>query len=137
MTTNVQIISDALRDINVISEIDSPSAEQGSHALRQLNHMMDLWRLDDCDLGYFKQTSTTATCPIPEWSEGGVKSGLALFLATTYGASLSPEFVVKAEELINAVKRRCLIEKLEGADMSHLPIGDGKRRRGNSILTDQ
>ena len=38
--TNLKVIEDALRDINVISEIDSASFEQGSYALRKLNQMM-------------------------------------------------------------------------------------------------
>lgn len=135
MTTNVSIIADALRDIGVISEAESPSAEDGSFALRQLNDLMDQWLIDECGLGYFKQTSTTATCPIPPWAEGGVKAGLALFMAPNYGASLSAEFVAKATMLVNAVKRKCLLEQMEGADMSHMPVGDGRRTR--SILTDQ
>ncbi|MFM2115592.1 MAG: hypothetical protein RI908_1333, partial [Actinomycetota bacterium] len=41
MATNLEIITDALRELNVISEIDTPSAEQGAHALRKLNDLLE------------------------------------------------------------------------------------------------
>lgn len=136
MATNLIVITDALRDIGVINEVETPSAEQGSHALRQLNNLMSQWLEDDCDLGYFTQTSTADTCPIPPWAEGGVKAGLALFLAPTYGKSVSAEFVAKAESLISTVQRKCLVEKMRAANMDFMPMGEGNRYRGRSILTD-
>ena len=47
MATNSEIITDALREINVISEVDSASAEQGSTGLTKLNRMIALWRVQD------------------------------------------------------------------------------------------
>lgn len=125
MSTNLEIIEDALRDINVIAETDSATAEQGSYALRKLNQLMGLWKLSDIDLGYFEQTSTSADCPIPDWSEGAVIASLAVILAPKYGASVSPELAAVADAAVNVVARTLINDKLTNTDMSHLPTGEG------------
>ena len=134
MTTNLTIIEDALRDINVISEIDSASAEQGQFCLRRLNQMMEMWKEEDIDIGWFSQTSTADTIPIPDWAELGVTSALAIACAPNYGASISAELAAIADVTVNTIKRKSLSEKLENADMSHLPAGAGRGVRHN-ILT--
>lgn len=122
--TNVQLISDALRELNVISEIDTPSAEQGSHALRKLNQMLATWEVDGVSLGYYEQTSTAATCPIPDWSEQGVTAKLAIQLAPTYGATISQELLDKAETGWATILRIAMNAKLKPMDASHLGSGD-------------
>ncbi len=137
MTTNLEIIEDALRDIGVISEIESASAEQGQFALRRLNLIMETWKEDDIDIGYFAQTSTVDTVPIPDWAELAVVSALAVAIAPKFGASISPELAVVIDNSVNTLKRKVLSEKLTGADMSHLPVGAGKfYRNRRNILTD-
>lgn len=135
MTTNVTIIQDALRDINVISEIDTASAEQGSFCLRRLNQMMEVWKEQDIDIGWFAQTSTTDTIPIPDWAELGVTSSLAIACAPNYGASISVELAAIADITVSTILRKSLAEKQENADMSFLPVGAGRGIRHN-ILTD-
>ena len=134
MTTNLIIIEDALRDINVISEIDSASAEQGSFCLRRLNQMMEVWKEQDIDIGWFAQTSTADTIPIPDWAELGVTNSLSILCAPNYGASVSLELAAIADVAVGVILRKSLSEKLENADMSHLPIGAGRGVRHN-ILT--
>lgn len=137
MTTNLQIIEDALRDINVISEIDTASAEQGSFCLRRLNQMMEASKEDDIDLGWFSQTSTADTIPIPDWAELGVTASLAIVCAPNYGATVSTETAVIANKFTGIIQRKSLSEKLTGANMSHLPVGAGKfSRHRRNILTD-
>ena len=134
MTTNLTIIEDALRDINVISEIDSASAEQGKFCLRRLNQMMEASKEDDIDIGWFSQASTTDTIPIPDWAELGVTASLAIVCASNYGATVSAETVAVADKFAGIVMRKSLSEKLENADLSHLPAGAGRGVRHN-ILT--
>jgi hypothetical protein len=133
MTTNLTIIEDALRDINVISEIDSASAEQGQFCLRRLNQMMEVWKEEDIDFGWFAQTSTTDTIPVPDWAELGVTATLAIACAPNYGASISAELAAIADVTVNAIKRKSLSEKLVNADMSFLPAGAGRGVRHNII----
>ena len=69
MATNLEIIENALREINVISEIDSASAEQGTHGLRKLNEMLAEWQeAKDFDIGWFDQGDTGDTFPLPRWT---------------------------------------------------------------------
>lgn len=122
--TNVSLITDALREINVISEIDTASAEQGSHALRKLNQMLFGWEVDGVKLGYYEQTSTADTCPIPDWSQKGVTAKLAIEIAPVYGATVSPELAVKADEGWSTILRISQNMRLRGMDSSHLGSSD-------------
>jgi len=125
MTTNLVIIDDALRDINVISEIETASAEQGAYALRKLNQLMEVWKEQDVNFGWFAQTATTDTIPVPDWAELGVTSALAITIASKYGATVSQETIIVAQSAIGMIKRKSISEKLDNTDMGHLPIGSG------------
>ena len=134
--TNLQVIEDALREINVISEVDNASAEQGKYALRKLNQLMEVWRENDVEVGYYKQTSTSGTCPIPDWAELGVTCALAVAIAPKYGASVSQETAVVADAAMGMISRKSISEKLDNADMSHMPHGSGRFGSGYNIETD-
>lgn len=134
MSTNLQIVTDALRSIGVLDETETPSAEQGSYCLRQLNQMMALWDVEDVTLGYFAQSSTADTCPIPDWAEQGVWGKLALKVASHFGAQVPIGTVASADEGYTVILRTLINMRLEGSDMSHMPAGTG-RLRGFNILT--
>ena len=136
MTTNLTIIGDALRDINVISEIDTVSPEQGKFGLRKLNQLMEMWKESSLDLQYFAQTSTTDTIPIPDWAELAVTHALAILMAPGMSAPISAELFALADITVNVVKIKLQSEALTHVDLSHLPAGAGYRRRRN-ILTDR
>lgn len=137
MTTNAELIDSALRELNVISEVETASAEQGKYCLRRLNQMMNLWReTKDIDLGYFNQDSTTAELPVPEWAEIAVELGLAIAVASKYGATVSVELAGVAQSSISGVQTRLMVDAKKGVDMSYLPVGSGHYGRGNNILTD-
>jgi hypothetical protein len=125
MSTNLQIIEDALRDINVISEIDTASAEQGAYGLRKLNQLMELLKERDVDLGWFAQISTAAASPIPDWAEMSITNLLSVALAPKYGATVSAELAVMVSSTANTLSRKMISEKLKNADMSHQPWGSG------------
>lgn len=126
MSTNTQLITDSLRLMKVLAEGETPSAEQASDALRSLNQMMASWEADTINLGYFAQTDTTATCPIPDWAEQGVYGKLAIRLCPEYGASLSPEALNVVDEGYTLILRRLILLGMTPADMSHLGAGGGK-----------
>jgi hypothetical protein len=136
MTTNLQIISDSLRSLNVINESETPSAEQGSLCLRELNQMMAEWAVTDMALGYAPQDSTSDTCPIPAWAESGVKYQLALKVAHYFGAEPSMSTIAGAEIGLSVIQRVLLNLKLQGVDMSHMALGAGHYSSYN-ILTGQ
>lgn len=136
MTKNLVIIEDALRDIDVIAEIESASAEQGKFCLRRLNQMMEVWKEDGINIGYFAQTSTTDTIPVPDWAELGITATLAIAIAPTFSATVSPELIAVADAAAGMILRKSLVENMTQLNMSHLPAGAGNRYRRRNILTD-
>ncbi len=134
--TNLEVIDDALREINVISEVDTASAEQGSYALRKLNQMMEVWKEEGISFGYFRQSSTAGTCPIPDWAESAVSTSLAVMCAAKYGATVSIELAAVLRSHYNMVLRKSISEKLDNTDMSHMPIGQGHFGTRYDITTD-
>lgn len=117
--TNVQIIGDALRLIGIIAETETPSAEQGEVGLRKLNQMMEAWEEEGVRLGYFAQSSTTDTCPIPAWAEKAVTGMLAVDLVTAFpGAEIGPAQAKSIDDGYQAMLRK--FTQPEHADMRGL-----------------
>lgn len=131
--TNLQLITDALRGLNVIRESQTPNANQQSHCLRQLNQMMSMWESDQINLQYYNQTDPGATCPIPEWAEQGVTNQLAIRIAGDYGADPLASIVKAADDGMQTILRAVIRIKRETSTMQHLPQGSG--RRAYNIIT--
>ena len=137
MSTILEVIDDSLRELNIISEVDTASYEQGKFALRRLNQMMAMWKATkDIDLGYFDQTDTNGDIPVPDWALLAVTLGLSIAIASKYGATVSQELVMTASSTISGVQTKLQVEKKTGVDLSYLPVGSGHYGRGNNILTD-
>lgn len=134
----LEIIEDALREINVISEVGSATNEQGKFALRKLNQMMDLWReTKDIDVGYFSLAETTETAAMPPWAVLAVTLSLAIACAPKYGKSVSIELASIAKDAVSGVQTRCILDRKRGVDLSYLPVGDGHIGRGHDIRNDR
>jgi hypothetical protein len=138
MTTKVlDIIDDALKEVNVISEVATASPEQGQFVLRRLNQMMALWaQTKDMDMGWFDQADTSGDMPTPDWVNLAIITGLAVAIAPKYGATISQELASIATSSISGVQTRLILDRKRGVDLSYLPVGAGHYGRGNSILTD-
>lgn len=125
MAKNVDVITAALQELNVIGETGTPSPEQGAYCLSQMNDMLESWTENEINLGYFAQSLTTADCPVPAWALSGVKVKLAEFVASHYGSTISPELGEKIREQFGMIQRKCLVEGLKPANMDHMARGDG------------
>ena len=136
MPTNANVINRALREINVINEVQTATAEQGAQALEKLNSLMEAWKEDSLDVGYFRQNSTTDTCPIPDYAEGAVIHALALECAPQYGATISNETLAKVTYYMKILRRKIIVERQQNADMTHLPSGAGHFGSRYNITTD-
>lgn len=132
MSTNSQIITDALRALRIVSEGEAATANQAEDALAALNRMLDDWTLRDIDLQYFAQTDVSAQCPIPAWAERGVVAALALELAPDYGAAVTDALMKRAQDGFMGIATRCILGKARPADMRHL----GGRIRQYNVITD-
>jgi hypothetical protein len=137
--TNLDLITDAYRDVNAIDETQVPNAEQGQRALRKLNQMLAMWEGADEAVkfsSWFPQDDVAATCPIPEYAEAGVTGQLSIALAASLGLTVSAELVASAEAGYAVILRKAVNDKLQPVDMTHLPRGE-MNHSGQNILTDQ
>jgi len=137
-TTNLDLINSALREINVIAENQDASPEQGKQCLRKLNAMLEMWREVDIDFGWFAQSSTAGTAPVPLYAEMAVWTNLAIACAPQYGATVSAELATVADSSYRFLLAKAQREKLDNADMSHMPQGSGHSGgKSYDIYTDE
>lgn len=132
--TNADLIADALRELVVISEIQTPSAEQYAHALRKLNQMMAKWLEDGIEMGFYPQTLASDNCPIPDYAELGVTLSLAIAVASNYGATVSAELGGSAMSAYDTILRTSMQARLPVGKMLNRPCAEGDTYTGN-ILT--
>lgn len=132
--TNIDLVSDSLRELNVISEIQTASAEQYAHAQRKLNQMLAKWKEDGIDLGFFPQTTSSDTCPIPDYAEDGVITQLATKLASNYGATVSMELAASAMAGYDTICRTAVNASLPVGRMLNRPCAEGDVYPGNILL---
>ena len=126
--TNSDVIKAALREINVINEAQNISSEQGTEGLRKLNQMMAVWAEGTVEVGYFQQTNTTDTIPIPRWLELAVQYNLAIELAPSQSASVSAELYNRADMHLRKAESKIMREKQTNLDMTHMPMGQARHR---------
>ena len=126
MSTNLELINRALREINVIAENENASSEQGSQCLVKLNNMLALWKENGIDFGWFNQSSTSGTAPVPDYAELAVVSSLAIICAPQYGATVSLELAGVADRSYRMLLSKSQREALDNVDMNHMPVGSGK-----------
>lgn len=119
--TNLELFTGVLRKLNVINEIQTPTAEQGAKCLEALNDMMEQWEEDGIRLQYFRQTDTSATFPCQPYTQVGVRAALAIRVAGDFGASVSTELAAEFNDGMSTITRKAVSAQLDEASMSHLP----------------
>lgn len=122
MATNLDIITSALRKLNVIDENEAPSAEQGIAGLAALNEMLADWEQDGIRIGWYEQTDLTADAPVRETDLRAVKANLAVELGGEMGIA-PPETVIETARLSYARLAKSALRYFE-SDVSMLPLGD-------------
>lgn len=126
--TNSDLVSDALREIGVLDETETASAEQFADGIRKLNQMMELLEVGGIRLDYFKQAISSDTCPIPEYAEIGITCALAMRLAALYHATVTPELGTSADAGMKVIVREAVKRELPLATMQNRPRGEGDHR---------
>lgn len=136
MTDVVTIIGDALLEIGVINESETPSAEQGQHALRKLNQMLESWEEEGVRLGWCEQSDTSGTAPLPPYAERGVTLKLAMALAPSYGgaASVTPALIAEMTDAYGLIIRKAALKNLKPSDTRNMPKAEASNGHSN-ILT--
>ena len=132
-----EVIAQALREINVIGETQSPSAEQGKQSRDKLNSMMEMWRQDyGVDIGWYETDSSTDTAEVPLVAWVALYTNLAIVCAPQYGRAVSPELYNLAESSRETLVGIELRNELDNLDMTHLPEGSGHYGTRYDIYSD-
>lgn len=120
--TVIELITDALVEINVIDVNEAPTAEQGVAALRRLNQMLADWETDGIRIGYYPQTDMAANVPIERSDELGVTLNLAVELAPGYGIEPLDSLKTRAGDYYASLAKQSL--QYFESDMTMLPTAD-------------
>lgn len=136
MSTNREVVTDALREIHVLDADETASAEDAGLALREMNRMIALLSGDGIDLGFPTQDNLADDFPLDATAEAQVVPLLALRLLKHFPAgNPSPSLLADAESAKSQLMRSAVLANMEEADMRNIPLGEGYRN-GSSILTD-
>ena len=135
MSTNQEIIDQALGELGIVEAGDSANTTDSATALNTLNNMMDVWAAGDLDLDWFPADDLTAEAPLERWTLGAVISNLAVECGPEFRSPVTSDLAAKAERNKNTVLCRLINTSLEPSDMTHLNLG--ARYRGWDIETGQ
>lgn len=123
MTTNSEVIRDALGLLGVLAETEALSAEQADHGLRILNDMMADWEIDGIETEYYPQDDINAEFPADDIA--CVKYNLAVDLAPHYSARIAEAVAVKASVYYQRKVRDSVRDANREIDVTHMPMGTG------------
>lgn len=120
----IDIITDVLRDINVIDENESPSAEQGIKSLHKLNEMLADAQADGLALGWYPiaDADIATNAPLRDEDIRAVQACLALELCPSFGMEPAQQVKENAGDAYAKLCKRYI--KYFEADLTFLPSGD-------------
>lgn len=98
MATNLDIITTALRILNIINENEAASSELAAEGLEAMNDLLAAWQKSGIELGYFPQTNLAGTSPLEDCNLRGVKYNLAVELAGRKGAPITEATIFVARD---------------------------------------
>lgn len=120
--TAIDLITDALRLVNVIDQNDVPTAEMGENGLRSLNELMRDWEEDGIRLGWVTVNDQEDVLSLAERDERAVKFNFAVELAGEYGIEPPARVEQIAADTYARVAKRA-VQHVE-CSMDHLPIAE-------------
>lgn len=132
--TFISFITDAYFIAGLISEVESPSAEQGAKAVTCMNDMMADMAESGIDLGWVPVGSTSATISLPLGHVQGLKALLAVRLCSRYGVQAPAQAVADADKGYRRLLGQAVSQQIERAQSDTLPAGNAQRF-GYNILT--
>lgn len=120
----IDIITDVLRDICVIDENESPSAEQGIKSLHKLNEMLADAQADGLALGWYPiaDADIATNAPLRDEDIRAVQACLALELCPSFGMEPAQQVKENAGDAYAKLCKRYI--NYFQSDLTFLPGGD-------------
>lgn len=120
------LITDVLRQLVIISEIETPSAEQGQDAVTKLNDMMASLEADGIDRGYNPKATSAEDIAIPDGDKAGIKAMLGVRLAEGYGIAVPPVMAALADAWYKRALTRAIYSTARESRLDNLPRGNAQ-----------
>lgn len=125
MSSNLDVITAALRMLQVVDSTETPSAEDGAQGLSEMNSVFALLAMEGIDLGYPPQDSLSDEFPMDATVEAQIKPLLALHLHAFYPSAQLPEIVpINAARVMTVLRRDAVIANREESSLLHVPLGE-------------
>lgn len=122
--TNQELINKALATLRVVETGQAASAGDSAIALDALNRMCAEWKNQSKDLNWFPQDTLGDTVPVEDWALNALIYGLAVYSAPEFNATVTATVGGMADHAIGQLENVLINLSLDGADMTHLPLGD-------------
>lgn len=132
MATVLNVVSGALKLLEIKVSESALTAEEGQDGLVSLNDMMAEWSEDGIDIGYEELDDTDDELFVNAGSLGAIKSNLAMYIAPEYGRLVSPMLEARAENGKKALRASIPLNPAQYPDT--LPIGSGNEE--NNFTSD-
>jgi hypothetical protein len=128
----LDLVTQSLRDIAVISEIETPSAEQGQDAVTKLNQLMASLAEDDINFGWNPKSTTADPLVLPDGHHETIQALLSVRLCNGYGLPV-PEVVGSvASEGYKRLLRRAVSNTMV-TSCTDAPKGENNGRYWNIV----
>ncbi len=128
--TVVDFITDVLRQLAIISEIETPSAEQGQDAVTKLNDLMASLERDGINFGWNPKATSAENIVLPDGDRSTVKAMLGALLCEGYGLPLPPLMGAMAQSGYNRLLRDAIYSQMRQTS-SGAPMGERQPYRWN------
>ena len=131
----VDLVTDVLRQLAIISEIETPSAEQGQDAVTKFNDLMADLAVDGIERGYNPKATTAEALVLPDGDKAGIKAMLGVRVCEGYGLPVPPVMGAMADGWYKRALRQALHASMREV-VTDAPSGTTRRGRFN-IVTGQ
>ena len=138
MATAGQLVTQILNEI-LVRESESPmQADEVQDVIFNMNVYMLAQSANGINLGYTSVSDTGDTITVPDGALMGIIANVAIMMAPTFSATVSPGLITKAQVGMRAM-RKLGVSMSESEYPSTLPIGSGNEQnwRDDHFYTDQ
>ena len=132
METVTEVVSGALRLLEVRTAESAITPEEAQDGLTALNDMMNEWNVDGIDIGYETLDEVEDELFVTLGSLGAIKSNLAIYIAPEYGRIVTPALIERAKRSKRSLRASIPLNRSQYPDS--LPIGSGNE--DNNFVSD-
>ncbi len=122
----LDLVTDALRQITVIGQTATPSAEQGQDAVKKLNDLFASLAEDGIDFGYNPKATTAEAIELPLGHVSAIQAMLGAALCDGYGIPVPPMVAGLATAGYNRMLRQAIYNEALETRTDNAPRGDAQ-----------